>query len=100
MNYKIITTNNFDVWRDSLRDQNALRAIASRLLRVRTGNLGDIRPVGGRISEMRIFVGKGYRLYFTIKNNEIIILLCGGNKSTQSNDIAKAHEILSELSGE
>ena len=97
MSYEILTTDTFDKWRKKLRDQNALQAIASRLLRVRSGNLGDIESVGGDVSEMRIFVGKGYRLYFTIKDKQILILLCGGNKSTQRKDIIKAHEIAQEL---
>jgi len=61
------------------------------------GNFGDVKPVGGGISEMRIFVGKGYRVYFTVRNDEIIILLCGGDKSTQESDIKKAKSLLSEM---
>lgn len=61
------------------------------------GNLGDIKPVGQGVSGMRIFAGPGYRLYFSIRDGEIIILLCGGKKSSQSRDIARAQRILSEV---
>ena len=97
MNYEIKTTEIFDKWAVRLKDQVASRAIASRLARVRAGNLGDIAPVGGNISEMRIFVGKGYRLYFTIRNKELVLLLCGGDKSTQKDDIKKAQQIYKSI---
>ncbi|WP_062263394.1 type II toxin-antitoxin system RelE/ParE family toxin [Endozoicomonas arenosclerae] len=82
-----------------LKDRQALKAIAMRLTRAEAGNLGDVKPVGGSISEMRIFVGKGYRLYFTLRNGRLIILLCGGDKSSQSRDIEKAKELLQSLEG-
>jgi len=68
-----------------------------RLDRSINGNLGDIQSVGDLVSEMRIFVGKGYRIYFTIKNNDIIILLCGGDKSSQQQDIKLAKQIAKDL---
>ncbi len=68
-----------------------------RLDRAINGNLGDIQPVGGLVSEMRIFIGKGYRIYFTMRDDELIILLCGGDKSTQQQDIKLAKQIASEL---
>ena len=74
-----------------------MRAIAARFARVRSGNLGDIRSVGQGVSEMRIFVGKGYRLYFTIRNESMVILLCGGDKSTQQGDIEKAKKLQKKL---
>lgn len=60
---------------------------------MRTGNFGDVEPVGSGLSELRIHHGKGYRVYFGNKNNEIILILCGGDKSTQQEDIQKAKQI-------
>lgn len=97
MNYEIHTTTIFDEWVESLKDRQAAQAIAKRLDRALLGNLGDVKPVGEGISEMRIFVGKGYRLYFTMKNLELIILLCGGDKSSQTRDIKKAKELAKNL---
>jgi putative addiction module killer protein len=93
MLYNLDTTSAFDKWAEKLKDKIASRAIASRLVRVRTGNLGDVEPVGDGISEMRIFVGKGYRLYYLIRAENTILLLYGGNKDTQKKDIKKAKEI-------
>ena len=97
MNYELRTTLIFDKWASKLKDKIAARAIASRLARVRSGNLGDIVSVGGSVSEIRIFVGKGYCLYFTIRNVEIILLLCGGDKSTQKDDIKKAQQMVKSI---
>ena len=68
-----------------------------RLVRAENGNLGDVEVVGDGVSEMRIFVGKGYRVYFTVQGNRLIVLLNGGDKSSQSRDIKRAKQILSEL---
>ena len=97
MKYEIHTTKTFDKWVSKLKDRQASKAIAMRLDRAISGNLGDIQPVGSMVSEMRIFIGKGYRLYFTIKGSEIIILLCGGDKSTQQQDIKLAKHIANDL---
>jgi putative addiction module killer protein len=90
MKYEIEKTDVFDKWLKKLRDRQAVLAIAKRLDRVILGNFGDVAPVGDGISEMRIFVGKGYRLYYVIRDNRIVILLCGGDKSTQKKDITRA----------
>jgi len=95
--YKIHTTDLFDKWVSKLKDRQAAKAIAMRLDRAINGNLGDIQPVGGQVSEMRIFVGKGYRIYFIMQGDELIILLCGGDKSTQQQDIKLAQKIASNL---
>ena len=100
MKYEITATEAFTKWQSKLKDRVAARAIATRLVRASMGNLGDVEPVGNNVSEMRIFSGPGYRVYFTIQNHELIILLCGGDKSTQTKDIKKAKEILSELEQE
>ncbi len=72
-------------------------AIAKRITRAISGNFGDSRGVGDGLSEMRIFVGKGYRVYYTVRNNQVIFLLYGGHKGTQAKDIEKAKELLKEL---
>ena len=90
MEYEIHMTEKFQKWLKSLRDRQAVKAIALRLTRAETGNLGDIKFVGDGVSEMRIFIGKGYRVYFTIKDKKIILLLCGGDKSSQYRDIEAA----------
>jgi putative addiction module killer protein len=97
MNYEIHTTEVFDKWTAKLKDRQAAMAIALRLARVASGNFGDTKIIGDGVSELRIFVGPGYRIYYTIRNNEIVILLCGGDKSTQQNDIKHAKELAKNL---
>ncbi len=97
MIYEIETTPSFDKWLKKLRDRKAVLAVAARLDRARLGNFGDVAPMGSGISEMRIFVGQGYRLYYVIRDGRIILLLCGGNKSTQGRDIKKAKEMAKQL---
>ena len=100
MRYEVTSTVNFNRWLAKVKDRQAVKAIALRLARVEAGNLGDIESVGDRISEMRIFVGKGYRIYFTVQNVTLVILLCGGTKSSkkqQQKDIRQAERILVEL---
>ena len=97
MIYEIAATEIFDKWLKKLRDRKAVLAIASRLDRAKLGNFGDVKSVGDGICEMRIFTGPGYRLYYTIRNGQMILLLCGGDKSTQESDIEKAKNIMKEL---
>lgn len=99
MKYTIEKTPTFDKWLLKLKDKIALNAILIRIMRAENGNFGDSKSVGSPVQEMRIFVGKGYRIYFTVRNNTIILLLNGGNKGTQQQDIARAHELLKELEG-
>ena len=80
----------FDKWLKSLRDLQAKERIFARIRRLREGNPGDVKPVGGGVSEMRIKYGPGYRLYFMQRGSTLVILLCGGDKSSQVQDIAKA----------
>ncbi|SMM99450.1 FIG022160: hypothetical toxin [uncultured Candidatus Thioglobus sp.] len=89
MEYEIIKTNTFDKWLYSLDAKNNGRVL-TRLDRVALGNLGDHKQLNNDIFELRLFFGSGYRVYYTIKNNQIILLLCGGDKKTQSKDIKKA----------
>jgi putative addiction module killer protein len=97
MTYEIRTTAIFNKWAGNLKDKTAARNIALRLARARNGNLGDIASVGDGVSEMRIFIGKGYRLYFTLRKGEIIFLLCGGDKSSQQRDIKQAKIIATQI---
>ena len=81
-----------------LRDHRAKQKIAIRLQRLQFGHFGDVEPICGGLSELRIHEGQGYRVYFRQNGQEIILLLCGGNKKTQQRDISRAHEIMKELS--
>ncbi|MBK9577513.1 MAG: type II toxin-antitoxin system RelE/ParE family toxin [Fibrobacteres bacterium] len=83
-------TNEFEAWVNNLKDIRAFAHITRRLNRIESGNLGDVKPVGNKIFEIRIDYGPGYRLYYTKRNNELILLLIGGDKSTQKKDIEKA----------
>lgn len=93
----IQTTEVFDDWFDGLRDQQAKRRIQVRIDRAEDGNFGDCAPVGEGVSEMRIHCGPGYRVYFTQRGIEVVILLAGGDKSTQPRDIKTALEIARQL---
>lgn len=86
-------TETFRKWRLRLRDQRAKAIIASRLDRLAYGNIGDVAPVGHGISELRIHYGPGYRIYFQTRGQTIIVLLCGGDKSTQAKDIETAKRL-------
>jgi len=87
---QIEVTNEFDKWLKGLRDLQARARIFERIRRLRGGNPGDVKPVGKGVSEMRISYGPGYRLYYTQHGDSLIILLCGGDKSSQKEDIARA----------
>lgn len=93
----IQTTEVFDAWFDSLKDRQAVLRIEVRIDRAELGNFGDVKPVGEGVSEMRIDFGPGYRVYFVQRGMEIIILLAGGNKSTQAKDIKTALELARQL---
>ncbi|MGF6691021.1 putative addiction module killer protein [Metapseudomonas resinovorans] len=93
----ILTTDSFDEWFASLRDKRAVMRIQARIDRAEDGNFGDCEPVGEGVSEMRIHYGPGYRVYFTQRGLEIVILLAGGDKSTQPKDIKAAINIARQL---
>lgn len=93
----ILTTEVFDSWFAGLKDMQAARRVQARIDRAEDGNFGDCEPVGEGVSEMRIHYGPGYRVYFVKRGMEIVILLAGGNKSTQSKDIKTALEISRRL---
>jgi putative addiction module killer protein len=81
----------------SLRDSQARRRIQARIDRLEIGNPGDVRPVGSGVSEMRIDYGPGYRVYFIQRGIALVVLLAGGDKRTQQQDIATAFELAQEL---
>jgi putative addiction module killer protein len=93
----LIQTELFRKWRSRLKDAQARALIASRLDRLSYGHLGDTAPVGGGVFELRVHYGPGYRIYFRRKGNAIIILLCGGDKSSQAKDIKTAIRLANEL---
>lgn len=95
--YTIQQTHKFSQWLTKLKDIRARIAIARRFERAQGGNLGDVKSVGERVFEMRVDMGAGYRLYYTMRGNELIILLVGGDKSTQQRDIEKAIEMAKEI---
>ena len=93
----VVRSAEFIDWLFRLRDRQARVRIAARLDRIQTtGNLGDSHSVGGDVSELRFNVGPGYRVYFTRKGNTIVVLLCAGDKDTQSRNIARARRMASE----
>ncbi len=93
----IHTTAAFDEWFASLRDRQGQLRIQARIDRAELGNFGDCEPVGEGVSEMRIHVGSGYRVYFVERGLEIVILLAGGDKSTQAKDIKNAQKLARQL---
>jgi putative addiction module killer protein len=93
-------TTIFREWLDGLADQRAATRIAQRIVRLQAGLLGDVRPVGGGVSELRVDYGPGYRLYFVQRGLVLIILLCGGDKRSQRRDIVRAKVLAAELEGE
>ncbi len=95
---EVHTTNAFLAWLRKLRDVRALARIQVRIDRLSLGNPGDVRPVGDGVSELRIDYGPGYRVYFLQMGETYILLLCGGDKNTQNDDIAKAKALAREWS--
>lgn len=90
-------TDLFKNWFAGLRDAGAKRRIAQRIVRVQSGLLGDVKPVGEGVSELRVDYGPGYRVYFVRWGAEVIILLCGGDKRTQERDISRAKALAAEV---
>lgn len=94
---EIRRTRIFSDWLGGLRDRNARARIQIRIDRLALGNPGDVKPVGGGVSELRIAYGPGYRVYFVRRGDVVVILLCGGDKSSQDRDIAAAKVLAKEL---
>ena len=80
-------------WERKLKDHRSKAIIAARVFRVANGLLGDVEPVGQGVSELRIHYGPGYRVYFQQRGNELVLLLCGGDKSSQARDIRRAQQL-------
>jgi putative addiction module killer protein len=94
---EIRRTPEYATWERRLRDPEAKARITMRILRLAKGNPGDVEPVGGGVSEMRLHYGPGYRIYFVQRGERVIILLCGGDKATQRKDIEKAKALAAGL---
>ena len=86
-------------WLENIKDLKIQRRIKLRIDRLIDGNFGDTKTVGNKLYELRLFFGAGYRIYYTIENNILIILFTGGDKSTQSKDIEKAKAFLQDYKG-
>jgi putative addiction module killer protein len=95
--FTVRQTQEFQDWLDALKDVRAQVRIAARLRQAEAENLGDWKSVGGEVSEMRVAFGPGYRLYFTRRGSILIVMLAGGEKSTQARDIKRAQRILNQL---
>ena len=95
--FTVFQTEEFVVWLDDLKDKRAQVRIAARLRQAESGNLGDWQPIEGEVSELRVNYGPGYRLYFARRGRIIIVILNGGDKSTQKRDIRRALKLAAEL---
>lgn len=94
---QIRQTEAYESWFEGLRDREAKSRILIRIRRLSLGNPGDVKPVGEGVSELRIPYGPGYRIYFTTQGETIVVLLAGGDKSTQKRDIERARNLASGL---
>ena len=97
MPYHVQQTQAFIAWHSALRDLRAKIAIARRIDRASAGNLGDVKTVGGGVSEMRVDIGLGYRVYFILRGRTVIVLLAGADKSSQDADIRRAKKLAKEV---
>lgn len=95
--YLIKRTAEFDAWLHGIKDHVTRLRLARRLDKAQRGVLGDVKPVGEGVMEMREFFGPGWRMYFVQRNGVLIVMLGGGDKSTQSADIAKAIQLMQQL---
>jgi putative addiction module killer protein len=95
--YTVRQTEEFANWLDGLKDKRTQVRIAARLRRIEAGNLGDWRPIEGKVAELRVDYGPGYRLYFTRMGMIVVVILTAGDKSTQKRDIRRALKLVAEL---
>lgn len=95
-NYTVKQTEAFKAWLENLLDVRGRIAIARRLERMSIGNFGDSHSVGEGVSELRVDFGPGYRVYYTLRGNDLVIVLAGGDKSTQPRDVKRAQKIAKE----
>ncbi|MEJ0022868.1 MAG: type II toxin-antitoxin system RelE/ParE family toxin [Alphaproteobacteria bacterium] len=89
----VVVTDEYADWINDLRDRAGAQRITARILRLQLGNPGDVGPVGEGVSELRLMFGPGYRVYYATRGDELIILLAGGDKSSQARDIETAKEL-------
>lgn len=87
----------FTAWLDELTDESVRGVVVARIKRLSLGLMGDVEPVGGGVSELRIHLGAGWRIYFTQRGKEVIVLLAGGSKRTQKTDIKRAKDLAAQL---
>ncbi len=97
MSYEVLQTETFVAWHRGLRNLRAKVAIARRMERIEASTLGDVKSLGGALSELRVDIGPGYRLYFTTRRRVVVVLLCGGGKRTQDADIKLARKMAQEV---
>ncbi len=95
--FEVRQSDDFAKWFRKLRDRQAKDRIVVRIRRMELGNIGDVKPVGEGVREARITYGPGYRLYFVQEGDRLIILLCGGNKSSQRRDIEQAKTLAKQI---
>lgn len=95
--YQITQTDVFSKWLSRLKDRRAVAKLLVRIEALRLGHVGDSKSFGSGLHELKINYGPGYRIYYTRRTGVVVLLLCGGDKSTQSRDVAKARNVLDEL---
>ncbi len=97
MKYEITSTSFFDKWLKGLKDRTTRNKVLARIDRIQNGNFGDFKLLGNNLFELRFFFGGGLRIYYTIRNYQVVLLLHGGSKSSQRRDIEKARQMIQEL---
>ena len=97
---EVISTVIFDLWLRKLKDRQARLRIVDRIERLAQGNPGDVKSVGHGVSELRLTYGPGSRVYFLLARSQLVLLLCGGDKSSQRKDVAQAHQLADEWRSE
>ncbi|MDY0136185.1 MAG: type II toxin-antitoxin system RelE/ParE family toxin [Thiomicrospira sp.] len=100
MEFKLLSTSHFDKWFKSIKDKTAKARITARLMSVQSGHFGDYKPLSENLFELRLHFASGYRIYYSVHQNHIILLLLGGDKSSQNRDIEKAKNLLNEWRAE
>ncbi|MDI1260566.1 type II toxin-antitoxin system RelE/ParE family toxin [Aquabacterium sp.] len=98
--YSVIETEEFSAWLGGLKDRTTRARLQVRLRKASLGNLGDVKPVGGGVFEMREFFGPGWRMYYVEQSGAIVVMLGGGDKSSQVRDIDRAKKLAKELHDE
>ena len=97
MEFKITSTAIFDKWLKSIKDKRNQDRLILRIRNMQFGHFGDSKTISDNLLELRFFFGAGFRIYYTIRHGEVILLLNGGDKSSQSKDIKKAHNLIDKL---